>query len=66
MLSLNELNIECSNRISSLESILKHPTLKTLKANDETIIKEAEAVNKSYPDFYEDLKLLGANVTLPK
>ena len=33
-----------------------------LKANSETIIEEAEAVNKSYPDFYEDLKSLGANV----
>ncbi len=36
-----------------------------LKANEETIIEEAEAVNKSYPGFYEDLKLLGANVSLP-
>jgi 3-phosphoshikimate 1-carboxyvinyltransferase len=36
-----------------------------LGANSETIIEEAEAVNKSYPDFYEDLKSLGANVSLP-
>ena len=36
-----------------------------LGANSETIIEEAEAVNKSYPDFYEDLKTLGANVSLP-
>ncbi len=36
-----------------------------LKANGETIIEEAEAVNKSYPGFYEDLKMLGANVSLP-
>ncbi len=35
-----------------------------LKANGETIIQEAEAINKSYPDFYEHLKLLGANVSL--
>ncbi len=35
-----------------------------LKADGETIIKEAEAVNKSYPGFYEDLKLLNAAVSL--
>jgi 3-phosphoshikimate 1-carboxyvinyltransferase len=36
-----------------------------LGANSETIIEEADAVKKSYPDFYEDLKSLGANVSLP-
>ena len=36
-----------------------------LKADGETIIEAAEAVNKSYPGFYEDLKMLGANVSLP-
>jgi 3-phosphoshikimate 1-carboxyvinyltransferase len=36
-----------------------------LKADDETIIEEAGAVKKSYPDFYEDLKHLGASVKLP-
>lgn len=36
-----------------------------LKANKETMIGEAEAVNKSYPDFFNDLKLLGADVSLP-
>jgi len=35
-----------------------------LKAEGETIIEEAEAVNKSYPDFYEHLKSLGANILL--
>ncbi len=35
-----------------------------LKADGETIIEDAEAVNKSYPDFYEDLKKLGADVSL--
>jgi len=35
-----------------------------LKANGETIIENAEAINKSYPDFYDHLKLLGANVSL--
>lgn len=36
-----------------------------LKANGKTVIEDAEAVNKSYPGFYEDLKMLGANVSLP-
>ena len=31
-----------------------------LKATGPTMIEEAEAINKSYPDFYEDLKKLGA------
>jgi 3-phosphoshikimate 1-carboxyvinyltransferase len=33
-----------------------------LKANDITVIEEAQAVNKSYPDFYEHLKQLGADI----
>ena len=33
-----------------------------LKADGETIIEEAEAINKSYPDFYEHLKQLKAIV----
>ncbi|MEO6252522.1 MAG: 3-phosphoshikimate 1-carboxyvinyltransferase, partial [Ferruginibacter sp.] len=37
-----------------------------LKADGEMIIEEAEAVNKSYPGFYEDLKLLNADVSLLK
>lgn len=35
-----------------------------LKAGSEMVIEEAQAVNKSYPDFYEDLKKLGADVSL--
>ncbi len=35
-----------------------------LKANGKTVIEDAEAVNKSYPDFYDDLKMLGADVSL--
>ncbi len=35
-----------------------------LKAEGETIIEEAEAINKSYPDFYEHIKSLGASVSL--
>lgn len=36
-----------------------------LKAEGETIIEEALVVKKSYPDFYNDLKSLGASVSLP-
>jgi 3-phosphoshikimate 1-carboxyvinyltransferase len=36
-----------------------------LKATSEMVIEEAQAVNKSYPDFYNDLKSLGADVPLP-
>ncbi|MBO9574080.1 MAG: 3-phosphoshikimate 1-carboxyvinyltransferase, partial [Chitinophagaceae bacterium] len=31
-----------------------------LKANGNTVIEEADAINKSYPEFYEHLSLLGA------
>ena len=34
-----------------------------LNATGETVIGEAEAINKSYPDFYEHIKSLGANVS---
>ena len=37
-----------------------------LKADGDTFIEEASAVNKSYPNFYTDLQLLGASLTLPK
>jgi len=33
-----------------------------LRADGETVIKDAEAINKSYPDFYEHLKQLKAIV----
>ncbi len=33
-----------------------------LRADGETAIEEAEAINKSYPTFYDDLKKLGALV----
>jgi len=35
-----------------------------LRADGEIIIEDADAVNKSYPGFYEDLKLLHADVSL--
>ena len=36
-----------------------------LGATGETVIEEAEAINKSYPNFYEQLKMLGAIISLP-
>ncbi|MBK6936942.1 MAG: 3-phosphoshikimate 1-carboxyvinyltransferase [Chitinophagaceae bacterium] len=36
-----------------------------LKAKGATVIEEAGAIKKSYPDFYKDLKKLGAAVSLP-
>jgi 3-phosphoshikimate 1-carboxyvinyltransferase len=35
-----------------------------LQAEGKTTLEEAEAVNKSYPDFYEDLKKLGAGINV--
>ena len=39
-------------------------TVAALKAEGKTEVEEADAVNKSYPDFYDDLKKLGADVSL--
>ncbi len=36
-----------------------------LRAEGEVEIAEAQAVGKSYPDFYTDLKTLGASLSLP-
>ena len=36
----------------------------SIVCNEEVVIMQAEAVNKSYPGFYEDLKKLGAIVTI--
>ena len=35
-----------------------------LSAAEETVIDEADAVRKSYPDFFNDLEKLGADVSL--
>ena len=35
-----------------------------LKANGEMMIENADAIDKSYPDFYDHLKTLGAAVSL--
>jgi 3-phosphoshikimate 1-carboxyvinyltransferase len=39
-------------------------TIAALKANDETVIENAHAVNKSYPGFFNDLIKLGADISL--
>ncbi len=36
-----------------------------LKADSQVVIEEAEAINKSYPDFYQHLQQLGAGVINP-
>lgn len=36
-----------------------------LGASGETTIEESQAVKKSYPDFFQDLKSLGASLSLP-
>ncbi len=36
-----------------------------LKADNEVVIEEAEAINKSYPDFYQHLQQLGAVLINP-
>jgi 3-phosphoshikimate 1-carboxyvinyltransferase len=33
-----------------------------LKANSEVVINEAQAVSKSYPDFFDHLKQLGVKI----
>lgn len=35
-----------------------------LKADGAVVIEDAEAIDKSYPDFYEDLRVLGGNVEI--
>lgn len=40
-------------------------TVAALKADGETVIEEAQAVRKSYPDFYSDLRALHASLSLP-
>jgi 3-phosphoshikimate 1-carboxyvinyltransferase len=34
-----------------------------LKADGDTTIEDAEAIDKSYPDFYEHLKKLGTGIS---
>jgi len=35
-----------------------------LKADGEVTIEDADAINKSYPDFYDHLQQLGAILTV--
>ncbi|MFZ9695788.1 MAG: 3-phosphoshikimate 1-carboxyvinyltransferase, partial [Chitinophagaceae bacterium] len=36
----------------------------SLRAEGNTLIQQGEAINKSYPDFFQDLINLGASVSL--
>lgn len=38
----------------------------SLAASGETKIQNSECINKSYPNFFNDLRLLGANITVGK
>jgi 3-phosphoshikimate 1-carboxyvinyltransferase len=35
-----------------------------LRANGPVVIEDAESVRKSYPDFWDDLRSVGASVSL--
>ena len=37
-------------------------SIASLKADGPTIIEEAQAINKSYPDFYHHLEKLGVRI----
>lgn len=54
------------NRVSSCHDhrIAMATAVAALGAEGVTVIEDAGAVNKSYPGFYEDLKMLGADVSL--
>lgn len=39
-------------------------SIAALGAKSQSVLHQAESVSKSYPDFYQDLKLLGANIKI--
>ena len=68
----DEMQIYGGNTIKGAEVHSRHDhriamamAVAALRADSETTIKDAEAINKSYPDFFWHLKKLGADVTLP-
>jgi 3-phosphoshikimate 1-carboxyvinyltransferase len=65
----NQMIIEGGSRIKGAHVHSRHDhriamacAVAALKADRETVIEEAQAVKKSYPDFYDDLKKLGASL----
>ena len=57
----------CENISSSapyLRSMLLMAAIAASRATGEVVIHDAEAVNKSYPDFFDHYRLLGGKVTL--
>jgi 3-phosphoshikimate 1-carboxyvinyltransferase len=66
----NEMRIHGGNGVKGAPVHSRHDhriamacAIAALKADGETLIEEAEAVNKSYPAFYRDLEKLGAVVS---
>jgi 3-phosphoshikimate 1-carboxyvinyltransferase len=70
-LQKDEMIIKGAGKIKSATVSSRHDhriamacAVAALKADRETNIEDAEAINKSYPDFYEHLKLLGATISI--
>ncbi len=68
-LRADEMHIHGTGRLSGAEVHSRHDhriamacAVAALGATGDTIIEEAQAVSKSYPDFYQDIAALGAVV----
>lgn len=68
-LSGDEMNIDGGTILHGAKAHSHHDhriamamAVAALGANEPVIIEEAEAINKSYPAFYNDLQLLGASI----
>ncbi|MBS1667353.1 MAG: 3-phosphoshikimate 1-carboxyvinyltransferase [Bacteroidetes bacterium] len=66
----NEMLVKGGNKIVGTTVHSRHDhriamacAVAALRADGETIIEDAEAINKSYTDFYDHLKLLGASLS---
>jgi 3-phosphoshikimate 1-carboxyvinyltransferase len=67
----NRMMIEGGGRLRGADVSSRHDhriammcAVAALKAEGETIIEEAEAINKSYPDFYRHLQQLGIDLKI--
>ena len=70
-LQANQMIIYGSKKIKGARVSSRHDhriammcAIAALRAESETLIDDAEAVNKSYPDFYKHLQKLGVGVSL--
>ena len=66
----NEMLIKGGNKVVGTTVHSRHDhriamacAIAALRAEGETIIEDAEAINKSYTDFYDHLNLLGASLS---